>query len=94
MQQSQKTSIELDRRETGKNLEGLGTTGMRSTVSGEDKMQDGVSFQDKVLSRKNLNEAYMQEHRKEFVESLRRETYKPAPVKRVESLNRMVRCGN
>lgn len=27
---------------------------------------------------------YMKEHRKEFVESLCQETYKPAPVKRVE----------
>lgn len=107
MQQSQKTDIKLGHRETGKNPEGLDTTGARSMISGEDKMQDGVSFQDKVLSRKNLNEAYkrvernkgaagvdgmsideflpyMQEHRKEFVESLCRETYKPAPVKRVE----------
>ncbi|WP_193312042.1 hypothetical protein [Schleiferilactobacillus harbinensis] len=101
MRQSQKTGIKLGRQETGKNLEGFDTTGVCSTVSGEDKMQDGISFQGKALSRKNLNEAYkrvkcnkgaagvdgmsideflpyMQEHRTEFVESLGRETYKPA----------------
>ncbi|MCD2256010.1 group II intron reverse transcriptase/maturase [Lactobacillus sp. CC-MHH1034] len=40
-------------------LEGQEQLGARSVIPGEDKMWNGVSFQDLVLSRDNLNQAYL-----------------------------------
>ncbi|WP_269083193.1 reverse transcriptase domain-containing protein, partial [Agrilactobacillus composti] len=59
MRKLQKTEIKADRR--GKiGLEDQRQLGAHSTTSGEGKVENGVSFQDLVLSRNNLNLAYKQ----------------------------------
>ncbi|MCD2255654.1 group II intron reverse transcriptase/maturase, partial [Lactobacillus sp. CC-MHH1034] len=58
MQQSQKTEPCSGHRRMV-DLEGQEQPGARSVISGEDKMWNGVSFQDLVLSRDNLNQAYL-----------------------------------
>ncbi|MCH4170682.1 MAG: group II intron reverse transcriptase/maturase, partial [Lactobacillus sp.] len=59
MRKLQKTEIKADRR--GKiGLEDQRQLGAHSAASGEGKVENGVSFQDLVLSRDNLNRAYKQ----------------------------------
>ncbi|GEO64044.1 group II intron reverse transcriptase/maturase [Companilactobacillus nantensis] len=57
MRQSQKTEQADRQRQIG--LEDREQTGARSMISGENTLLNGIEFQERVLSRKNLNRAYL-----------------------------------
>lgn len=106
MRQSQKTQQKGDRQWMN-SLEDKEQIGARSATIGENTVEDGISFEKRVLSRDNLNRAYkrvkknkgaagidgmtidelllyLEKHKEELLESLRKGTYKPKPVRRVE----------
>lgn len=58
MRQSQKTEHKADRRKRV-GMEGQEYSGARSTTSGENTAENGTSMMELVLSRKNLNQAYL-----------------------------------
>ncbi|WP_010632961.1 group II intron reverse transcriptase/maturase [Sporolactobacillus vineae] len=58
MRQSQKTEDKADRRKRA-GMEGQEYSGARSMASGESTTENGTSMMERVLSRKNLNWAYL-----------------------------------
>lgn len=58
MRQSQKTEHQADRRKRA-GREGQEYSGARSMASGGGAAESGTSMMERVLSRKNLNQAYL-----------------------------------
>lgn len=66
-------------------LETKSNRGACSIALTETERKDGAeNLLERILERNNLNQAYLKENREELLKALRKGTYKPKTVKRVE----------